>query len=483
MPENTFDYEPLLEINTAHNPSDTELNRLAEFMTKTRDRIPAGYTYLGQFIDHDLALDSVVETPPWHPIPSSVFLNKRTPFLNLETVYGFESPDNPTQPKRELLLADNSKSLLKLGDTKATSITKKVFAGKDLPRIPNSPTALLVDPRNDDNLAVAQTHVAFMRFHNSVVRYLFSLGKADTTETFEEARKIVIQHYQWIILKDYLPRVIKKSVLEDVLTNGNQFYFPNKETPFMPLEFSVAAFRFGHSMILNSYNWNRFFNNDQHPSTATLEKLTEFTGRGGLRGEKQLVSDWAINWNWFYKTPDSPLGPKFNFAKEINTKISKTLAMLRKPKNNSLSFDRANSLPALDLYRARALNLPPGQEIAKRILGTETRILQPEQIANLLPANLKHVFSKETPLWFYLLAEAEIEEQGYTLGEVGSRIIAETFAGLIKAGKTSVFNRNFELNFKPNPAFFPHEKEFGMAQLLKFGKTGNQDFDELNPLG
>ncbi len=471
-----YGYERMLEINTAHNPSDNELNQLAKFMTQERKKIPAGYTYLGQFIDHDMSLDSAVGIKPWKPILSSSISNQRTPYLNLETIYGFEN-----HSLRMQFLKENSNTLLRIGDTKGTAPTKyKVFAEKDLPRIKNKPDALIVDKRNDENLVVAQTQVAFMRFHNAVVRYL---NLDDTPETFNTARSIVIKHYQWIILTDYLPRIIKKSVLNDVLINGNQFYFPTSQNVFIPLEFSFATFRFGHSMIRNSYNWNRFFNDEQSPNDASLAELTKFTGDGGLGGENQLFSDWAINWNWFYKTIDSIPETKFNYAEKINTEISLNLRNLRG--GPSAPFERANSLPALDLYRAKALGLPSGQEVAKRILGTEERILKSEQIANLLPANLKYNFSKETPLWFYLLADAEIEEHGQTLGEVGSRIIAETFARLIKLGKPSIFDNQvatYEIDFKPIQDFFPHEKEFGMPQLLKFGKTKNQDFDELNPL-
>ena len=474
----------MLEINPVHSPSDNELNQLAKFMTERRVRIPAGYTYLGQFIDHDISLDSAVldRIPPWGTILSSNISNKRTPFLNLETIYGFESPSSPRdEPRRELLLAENSKTLLNLGDTQPTQLVNEVFFGKDLPRIPNRPTAQIVDSRNDENLPVAQTQVAFMRFHNAVVKYL---NADNSTTAFEEARKIVIQHYQWIILKDYLPRVIKESVLNDVLIEDNQFYFPKKDTPFIPLEFSVAAFRFGHSMIRNSYNWNRFFNDLQLPSGATLKELSELTGRGGGLGKKnQLPSEWAINWNWFYESLNPPRGMS-NFAEAITTKISSGLGLLPNDLGNfPTTFDRSTSLPAKDLYRSRALSLPTGQEVAKRIFGTDEQILKPEQIANLLPANLKYTFSKETPLWFYILAEAEIEEHGQTLGEVGSRIVAETFVKLIRLSSPSILNEDEE--FKPNPKFFPHKENFGMAQLLKFVKkmAGNQGFDEFNPIG
>jgi hypothetical protein len=484
MPENNFGYESMLEITTGFYPPDSQLNQLAKFMTDNEPQgIPAGYTYLGQFIDHDISLDStaVERIPPWYLIPLSTVYNKRTLTLNLETIYGFEHTSGLDEPTRAELLAENSHTLLKLGDTVAANSVQRSFVGKDLPRRLGKPIAVIVDSRNDENLAVAQTQVAFMRFHNAVVKHL---DEDDTTETFEKAREIVIKHYQWIVLHDYLPRIIKKSVLNDVINEGNRFYFPNPEIPFMPLEFSFGAFRFGHSMIRNSYNWNCIFNEDRHPSQASLKELAEQTGRGGLGGRNNLPSEWLINWNWFYPITGRTQPLRFNFASKINTKISSVLGRL--PDNSgqpAREFNRNTSLPALDLYRGRALGLPSGQMAAKTILGTEDRVLKPEQIINLLPTNLKYVFSKETPLWFYLLAEAEIEENGQTLGEVGSRIIAETFVELIKLSTPSILSGGFQ----PHSDFFEGEKEFGMRELLRFVALSEKDpndleFDPLNPL-
>jgi ribosomal protein L14 len=488
MPENGFGYDKMLEVETEFYPSDNKLDQLAEFMAIEPKKIPAGYTYLGQFIDHDIALDSatVERIPPWDLIPSSSISNKRTPFFNLETIYGFEIPTNPKEPARDKLLKDGSQSFLKLGDTVPDTI-KDSFPN-DLPRESNSPKAVIVDARNDENLAVAQTQVAFIKFHNAVVKDLIeNHGRGDTKDTFEAAREIVIRHYQWIILKDFLPRIIKKSVLNDVLTEGNKFYFPTRKNVFMPLEFSVAAYRTGHSMIRNSYNWNHLFNDDPgaapdepssvHLGTATLAELRTFTGSGGMEGKNQLPSDWLINWNLFYNI-DNSIGlkkQKFNFASEINTKIASLLGFLNP---ELITFKREFSLPALDLYRTRAMSLPTGQAVAEIILGTKERILKPEQLVNLLPENLKYKFSKETPLWFYLLAEAEIEEGGRRLGEVGSRIVAETFVALLKLSRPSILTEDFQ----PNPSLGAEGGEFGMPQMLKFIRDSNKGFDELNPI-
>jgi hypothetical protein len=312
MSKNNFGYDEMLGIKMPFDQTDANLNKLAEFMAIERKKTPAGYTYLGQFIDHDMSLDSANRVLPWEPMPRYIF-NKRTPFLNLETIYGFKCPSNRYEPSRAQLMKEDSKTLLKLGNT-AKGLVSKVFLNKDLPRLPKSRIAHIVDSRNDENLAVAQTQVAFMRFHNAVIKYLNS---DDSNKTFKKAHEIVIQHYQWIILKDFLPRIIKESVLNDVLTGGNQFYFPNPKSPFMPSEFSFAAFRAGHSMIRNSYNWNIIFNDDNPAFPARLIELTQLTGRCNLDGKNNLPSEWLINWNWFYETTSENQGQNFNFAKNL----------------------------------------------------------------------------------------------------------------------------------------------------------------------
>jgi hypothetical protein len=470
----TNDYEEMLGIGKPFSPHDDQLDQLAAFMTKERERIPAGYVYLAQFVDHDITLAQRVDGKPNDPFGGSTspscLTNHRTPFLNLETLYGFEKSRHG-EPSRRDLMENESETTLKLGDTVGSDRVKAVFHGRDLARYEGKPVAILVDGRNDENLAVAQTHVMFARFHNAVVRRVFDGNRKDPN-VFAAARKIVIQHYQWIVLHDLLPKVLKSSVLADVVRNGNRFYFPDPKAPYIPLEFSVAAFRFGHSMIANNYNWNRLFNNDPFSDrlgTASLMDLQKFTGNGGMNNRLRLPSDWVINWKWFYDVGDLQ-GQKLNFAESIGTK----LARFTMP---TLDYDRESSLAARDLFRTRMHLLPTGQSVAKAIHGTGERVLDPGQIANVLPSRLKAAFSKETPLWFYLLAEAEIEEQGCTLGEVGSRIMAEVFVELLKLSEYSILRDEF----LPRHDWSDALGRFGMRQMLAF--VANGDDAELDPLG
>jgi hypothetical protein len=93
------------------------------------------------------------------------------------------------------------------------------------------------------------------------------------------ARRILRQHYQHIVLHDYLRRrVADENVVKDVLANGNRFYHPEVEPFFLPLEFTVAGFRFGHTMVRNVYDYNLNF------PEADLFLLFTFTAFSGQLG-------------------------------------------------------------------------------------------------------------------------------------------------------------------------------------------------------
>jgi hypothetical protein len=476
-----------------YSPKDEHLNELAKFMASPRvfinSGIPSGYTYLSQFITHDISLDSENRVPPWTTIDPPT--NVRSPFFDLEPIYGEIDPKKD-EPSRSRLL--HGKARLKLGLTvgEGTGSLFKQFPN-DLPREDASAKPIIVDERNDENLAVAQTQVAFMKFHNAIVKKV--LNNVDTEAAFKEARRIAIRHYQWIVLHDFLPRIVEKEVIERVL-KGHTFYFPTRENLDLPVEFSFAALRIGHSMIRSTYQWNRVFNNRPEHPKATLDQLSKFTFRGGgLDGPKNLQSAWLPNWNWFYNIDNSNTQSEFNFAGRIDTHFAESLGKFRG--EPGVPFERENSLPALDLYRSRALKVPAGQEVARQILeklmaqnspaAMSFNILQPDQIEPLLPENLKGIFSKETPLLFYVLAEAQLKAEDErlkkiqpsgTLGDVGSNIVAETFIAMLKLDPESIVTRGWERD-----EFLGANGIFGMAEMLKFIASANKRFDELNPTG
>jgi hypothetical protein len=220
--------------------------------------VPAGYTYLGQFVDHDLTFDRTsvmlgVDVSP------ALLLQARSPSLDLDSLYGAGPADAGSARFYE---PDGMH--LRTGTTVAADgIAAK--AGFDLPRgagttVAAKRKAVIPEPRNDENLAVAQTHLAFIRFHNRVVDRL--PASVPPAQRFAQARDVVTRHYQWMLRTDYLPRICAPSIVDDVFAKGRKAFEVGVDAmsvPTMPIEFSVAAFRLGHSMIRSAYNWNRVF--------------------------------------------------------------------------------------------------------------------------------------------------------------------------------------------------------------------------------
>lgn len=535
------DYREMLNINKPFNPSDGDLILLANFMSgqpalpdaenffpltheafavSDAEKIPAGYTYLGQFIDHDISHDSKSdrfkpEDRPWEIDPKSpprvfdpaTIVNLRTPNFDLETIYGSSKEKIP----RPDLMQNSSSSLLKLGDTVGTDTgTSDLCYPSDLPREADNAMATIVDPRNDINLLVAQTQVAFIKFHNAVILKLTKSEKYKEEELFDKAREITIRHYQHIILKDFLPKIVQEKILDEIVEKikkgASIFYHAARADMFIPLEFSIAAFRAGHSMILNSYNLNHI---QQADGEGSLNNLMLFTGRGmkQMKPEKiRLPSVWLVNWYLFYNLDKTQT---FNVADKINTRISDALTMLRPRITEENPDGRASSIAALDLFRGRSLGLPTGQEVARAmniepLTAAEMQsVFTPERLqVNPLFARLPEVFKDETPLWFYILAEAEIQQRGARLGEVGSRIVAETIVKILYESPFSILRKPLE----NDEDFLAKDKEilesaetdtekFGMPEMLKFVRNINRKyfdelypdreeyFDELNPLG
>ena len=174
--------------------------------------IPAGFTYLGQFIDHDMTFDKTSVMLGQNVSPVQL-LQGRSPSLDLDSLYG-AGPLDPTSAK--FYMADGLR--LKTGKTVAAG--DPAMNGFDLPRGEGTTNkakrkAVIPDFRNDENLAVAQTHLAFIRFHNRIVD---SLPASPTR--FTQARELAIKHYQWMIRHDYLPRICAAGVVNDVFANG-----------------------------------------------------------------------------------------------------------------------------------------------------------------------------------------------------------------------------------------------------------------------
>ena len=444
--------------------------------------IPAGYTYLGQFIDHDLTFDKTKVALGENVAPADL-LQGRSPALDLDSLYGA----GPGDPKSEKFYESNGRKL-KMGKTDAVG-TGRLAAkqGFDLPRDPNKKLAVVPDARNDENLAVAQTHLAMMRFHNRVVDELASVP-AD--KRFGRARRAVVKHYQWMIRTDYLPRICEPAIVDDVFANGRKIFEVNAaatDVPTMPIEFSVAAFRLGHSMIRREYNWNVEFDN----GAGTLFFLFDFSGTSGFLGEgSRLPSNWIADWRRLYEFEQAALkvpAAKFNFARRIDSLLVNPLAELpfgsfgaKKPPKDKL----VSNLAFRNLARAKMVKLATGQGMVQHLQskGVSVTPLTKAQIrdgnggASLagLTADQRSAVLDRTPLWFYVLREAEFNNG--RLDGVGARIVAETMHRAMEGSKHSIVR---DAAFKPK--FGPNDQTFDMRDLLFFAFEGKKSL--LAPLG
>ncbi|MGI9022175.1 MAG: peroxidase family protein [Acidimicrobiales bacterium] len=392
--------------------------------------LPSGYTYLGQFVDHDLTFDPMSALDRQND--PDALTDYRTPRFDLDSLYGRGPLDSPY-----LYDGDDPAKLL-VGRN-----VGKEFEPVDLPRNQQG-RALIGDPRNDVHFVVSQLHLAFIRFHNACVDHLRNQF-FPVDELYEEARRLTRWHYQWVVVQDFVRRLVGDEVLAEVLvpdpaTGGFRAalrFYRWKTEPFMPVEFSAAAYRFGHSLVRSAYTFNATLdplpilspNRDPHP----LQHL------GGFR---PLPATWTIEWPRFFVVDGSTPQP----ARRIDTRL--TAPLRRLPED--VDEDR-RSLGMLNMMRGRSLGLPSGQAVAAA-MGT-TR-----------PAD-ELGLDGETPLWFYLLRESEVVADGLRLGPTAARIVAEVVVGLL-AGDPSSFLR-------VAPAWTPelpseHPGHFTMVDLLRF---------------
>jgi hypothetical protein len=445
-----------------------------------QSRIPAGYTYLGQFVDHDLTFDKT-EVMLGENVSAADLVQARSPSLDLDSLYGA----GPTDPRSEKFYEADGVHL-KVGKTRAAG-GLGVLNGFDLPRGAGANAAarrkaIIPDPRNDENLAVAQTHLAMIRFHNRVVDTL--PASVPASQRFTRARRIVTRHYQWMLRTDYLPRVCAGGVVRNVFNGGRKAFevgVPPTATPTMPIEFSVAAFRLGHSMIRAAYNWNKAFDD----GFGTLDWLFIFSaGSGNLGGNPRLASDWVADFRRLYDFKEANRQNlavpenKFNRAMRIDTLLVNPLATLP-----GFPADEDN-LAQRNLLRAKMVQLATGQQMVRflRNKGVSVTKLTDRQIregrngADLdgLTQAQRRAVVRDTPLWFYVLREAEFN-RGKMKG-VGARIVAETFHRAIEGSQTSIVR-----DPSWRPFLGPNNQTFRMVDLLLFAFRGRKN--KLAPVG
>jgi len=376
--------------------------------------IPAVMTYFGQFVDHDITLDTTSSLER-HNDPSAI-MNFRTPALELDNLYGLGPAASP------FLYDQRSTHALKMLLGPAVNNPAEV----DLPR--NSQGAALIgDPRNDENLIVAQLHVAFLKFHNAIMDQLPRLNDGlEDPSAFDKAQRLVRWHYQWLILHHFLPAIAGKEVVEAVRTGGRKFYRP-PQVPFIPVEFSVAAYRFGHSMVQPGYGINDQFRARLFPLDPATPPASPGEQSNDLRGGPIRFEE-RINWKNFVDTgsPQSPTAVTIQ-SSLIDTKLSGPLLNLPHSVIPPGVPPAQRSLAVRNLRRGVTMGLPSGQVIAQLVapqIGAE-----PLKDAELWAGTT--FAGQPAPFWYYILREAEVRQQGLRLGPVGARIVVEVLLGLL----------------------------------------------------
>jgi Animal haem peroxidase len=433
--------------------------------------IAAGFTYLGQFVDHDMTFDptSIGE----NAVDLGDLVNFRTPALDLDCLYGSGPADQPFLYRRESGLREFVVGPVQRpadGAPGADDATVGELDGAlyDLPRACDglsTRTAIIGDKRNDENLVVAQLHRTMMHFHNAVCLEFPAMS-------FKQVRQVVMHHYQRVLLNEFLPAIVGKQALEDAL-DQLQYYLigPGQlaTQPFMPLEFAGAAYRFGHSMVRSTYHFNKVFT----PGTPFAPFLFAFTGNGGFFGGTRYPSNWLLDWRQFFPG----LGAAPQPALAIDPGVIPELLIPGRPGVDP------TPLAELNLIRgSRHYKLPAGQAVAAR-MGL------PKLEAHELESGIAGEAVRElglglhTPLWFYILKESEIRAGGRHLGPVGATIVAEVFVGLLRDDPESVLSQP-----DAAPRLPAADGAFKMADLFRFieshkGQGNIPARGVINPLG
>ncbi len=428
--------------------------------------ISAGYTYLGQFIDHDLTFDPSSSLEKQND--PDALEDFRTPRFDLDCLYGRGPNDQP-------YLYEGDGVHLLLGRRLTGNPHDRHT--RDLPRnkpLRGSPArALIGDPRNDENVIVSQLQGIMLRFHNRVADLMTQGGRLPA---FEEVQSVVRWHYQWVVLHDFLPTIVGQDVINTLLPHlknkssirvdkPNLIYYNWWNSPFMPIEFSAAVYRFGHSMIRPIYRLN-----------TTLKHRREIFSRdpnNSLVGFREFPENWAIDWSLFFKMRETPRFGAERLQKSYKIDSSLVSPLGRLPRATGA---KRPSLAELNLKRGWRMGLPSGQTVARYM---DVAVIPDEKLRvgkaieethpNKLLTRISARFRENAPLWYYILAEAQQafdgnDETPIRLGPVGGRIVAEVFIGLLLGDHHTFLSQ--DPSWQPNQQF-TSAGEFKMADLIK----------------
>jgi hypothetical protein len=408
----------------------------------------AGHTFIGQFIDHDLTRD--LSSPLGVPADPEDHQNNRLPAFDLDSLYS-------RGPQRDRQFYDPSDRI------KLPVESGGLF--EDFAR--QEGRAIIPDARNDENLMLAGIHLALMLFHNKMVDQIREESGGDDQEVFREARRLTRWHYQWIVMNEVLPLYAGRQQTDEALVRGNVF---GDGRVLMPVEFQGACYRFGHSMVRPSYRANKTGDPGGDPATGAPQffgfifdpagqgQADPVDLRGGARAPRRF-----IGWETFFRFNDEDVRPN----KAIDTTISTPMFNLP-PLTIELGPGTPlgpTSLPQRNLLRHITWGQPSGQAVAQEF-GVDP--LSAADLDDLAEFGLG--LEESTPLWFYALREAQVVEDGLTLGPVGGRIVADCYVGFMRSDPTSFMSANAD--WVPTvPTRSGDPTTFDMVDLLTFAEV------------
>jgi hypothetical protein len=426
------------EIFSPNNPDNLEMS--------------AGVTFIGQFLDHDITFDR--RSALRALADPSRTVNSRSAAFDLDSVYG----EGPRQSPELYVQTASTVKMLVEEIPGSDALSRGNFLRYDVPR-DQFGEAFLGDSRNDEHVILSQFHLAMLRFHNAVtdrIRADAENSGLSAMQVFERAKREVQWHYQWIIVNQFLPQLVGQERINQMLDEGLPYFHAsqtsnndrteqrgrnqrngtsgNRAGPQIPIEFSVAAYRFGHSQVRPSYRMNfgadddsqifaLVFDDQIDPNTIDPDDF-----RGGQRSARRFV-----DWQTFFDFGDGNVRNN----KLIDSKLSSILFNLpgATVPLAGLPSDGVQSLASRNLIRHINFGLPSGQDIARTIGAT---VLTDNELNDLAPFGM----AQSTPLWVYVLKEAELLENGQRLGPVGARIVGEVFLGLLTADRKTYLSAN-----------------------------------------
>lgn len=396
------------------------------------ETVPVGHVFFGQFVDHDVTLDVVSSFESVNDADATP--NARTPTLDLDCIYGGGREATP-------FLYDGPK-LLTGADLPGATAEQQA----DLLRLLD--VAVIGDPRNDENRIVSQIQLAMIRFHNKicdeVAHEKFGAAFADMTaqeqreragEIFEEARQITTWHYQWAVVEDFLTTICGEAAVRRALSSGRRFYTPDEA--YIPVEFSVAAYRFGHSMVPMRIQVQQ--------GQPAFELFGPELGGGfsPVAGPQAVVD--------MHELFETSANRAVQRAERLDGELARDLLQL----GPAIIPAGENSLAARNLIRGQSFLLPSGETVAA-CMGRDAEEIEKVRATAMLKS--EGALEGGIPLWYYLLIEAETIgregsggafEPGEGLGPVGATIVAETIIGLIELDERSWLASNRRWTPKP----------------------------------